>query len=251
MVHRRLVEVAGMLRAAGLGVKSKCTLLTLPPAHRMLTMAPDTSRRYHHGNLRQAVIDAALQLAEESGDERISLREVARRVGVSSGAPFRHFADHAALMTAIAEEATVRLKLMVERDQHQAPPAAIERLRAMGHSFLSWALRHPTSFRLVSARRLYEFDASAALVTHFHAVRDRTMALVQQAQTEGDLPDDVPPDRLALMLRSAVYGMARMHVDGQLAQWGVDPHSAQPALQSSLDALIDGLRRPNEKARHA
>lgn len=214
-------------------------------------MAPDTSRRYHHGNLRQAVIDAALQLAEESGDERISLREVARRVGVSSGAPFRHFADHAALMTAIAEEATVRLKLMVERDQHQSPPAAIERLRTMGHSFLSWALQHPTSFRLVSARRLYDFDASPALLTHFHAVRDRTIALVQQAQAEGDLPDDVPSDRLALMLRSAVYGMARMQVDGQLPQWGVGPRLARLELQSSLDALIDGLRRPNEKARHA
>ena len=60
---------------------------------------PDTRpKRYHHGNLRQAVIDTALLLAEESGDERISLREVARRIGVSSGAPFRHFADHTALM---------------------------------------------------------------------------------------------------------------------------------------------------------
>lgn len=200
-------------------------------------------RPYHHGNLRQAVIDTALQLAEEAGDERISLREVARRIGVSSGAPFRHFADHAALMTAIAEEATVRLKLMVERDQHQAPAAAIERLRTMGHSFLAWALQHPTSFRLVSARRLYDFEASPALRAHFNAVRDRTLALVRQAQAEGDLPDGVPSDRLALMLRSAVYGMARMHVDGQLAQWGVGQRSARRELQATLDALIDGFRR--------
>ena len=202
-----------------------------------------THRPYHHGNLRQAVIDTALQLAEEAGDERISLREVARRIGVSSGAPFRHFADHAALMTAIAKEATVRLKLMVERDQHQAPAAAIERLRTMGHSFLAWALQHPTSFRLVSARRLYDFEASPALRAHFNAVRDRTLALVRQAQAEGDLPDGVPSDRLALMLRSAVYGMARMHVDGQLAQWGVGQRSARRELQATLDALIDGFRR--------
>jgi AcrR family transcriptional regulator len=206
-------------------------------------MPRDTPRPYHHGNLRQAVIDTALALAEETGDERVSLREVARRIGVSSGAPFRHFADHTALMTAIAEEATVRLRLMVDRDQHRSPPAAIERLRTMGHSFLAWALQHPTSFRLVSARRLYDFDASPALAAHFHAVRERTVALVQQAQSEGDLQRGVPAPRLALMLRSAVYGMARMHVDGQLAQWGVAPRSARRELQATLDALIDGFRR--------
>lgn len=51
------------------------------------------SRRYHHGNLRQALLDATLDLADEKGLEQVSLREVARRVGVSSGAPFRHFQD--------------------------------------------------------------------------------------------------------------------------------------------------------------
>lgn len=208
-------------------------------------MPPAAPRRsYHHGNLRQAVIDTALQLADESGDERISLREVARRIGVSSGAPFRHFADHGALMAAIAEEATVRLRLMVERDQHVSAPAAIERLRAMGHSFLAWAQQHPTSFRLVSARRLYDFNASTTLTTHFQAVRERTISLVRQAQAEGDLDRHVAPERLALMLRSAVYGMARMHVDGQLGQWGVPDRSAAGELQATLDALINGLKRP-------
>ena len=206
-------------------------------------MTNETTKRYHHGNLRQAVIDTALQIAEESGDERVSLREVARRIGVSSGAPFRHFADHASLMTAIAEEATVRLRLMVERDQHKSPPAAIERLRTLGHSFLAWALQHPTSFRLVSARRLYDFSASPVLNAHFQVVRERTVTLVQQAQAEGDLQRGVTPERLALMLRSAVYGMARMHVDGQLVQWGVSPRSARRELQATLNALIDGFRR--------
>lgn len=235
--------MAAMLIAQVLNPKPEYALLTLTRQTPHLDMPPNTARPYHHGNLRQAVIDTALQLAEESGDERISLREVARRIGVSSGAPFRHFADHEALMTAIAEEATVRLRLMVDRDQHKSSPAAIERLRTMGHSFLAWSLQHPTSFRLVSARRLYNFDASPALTTHFQAVRDRTVALVKQAQAEGGLQANVQPERLALMLRSAVYGMARMHVDGQLAQWGVSPRSARRELQATLDALVDGLRQ--------
>lgn len=198
-------------------------------------------RPYHHGNLRQAAIGVALHIAEESGDERVSLREVARRLGVSPGAPFRHFPDHASLMAAIAEEATARLRLMVERDQHGCGPAAIDRLRALGHSFLGWAQQHPAAFRLVSARRLYDFNASPALNAHFQAVRDRTLALVAQAQTDGDLPAGVPPQRLALMLRGAAYGLARMHTDGQLPQWDVSPPSAAAELRAALDALVDGL----------
>jgi AcrR family transcriptional regulator len=197
-------------------------------------------RPYHHGQLRQAVIDTALLLTEETGDERVSLREVARRIGVSSGAPFRHFANHEALMTAIAEEATLRLRLGVERDLHRAPPDALGQLKAMGHSFLDWALQHPTSFRLVSARRLFAFDASASLNVHFSAVRERTVTLVQRAQAEGQLPP-APPARLALSLRAAAYGLARMHIDGQLPQWGVPPARARSEVKLALDLIVDGM----------
>ncbi|MCC7544889.1 MAG: TetR/AcrR family transcriptional regulator, partial [Aquabacterium sp.] len=115
------------------------------------------SRRYHHGNLRQALLDATLDLADEKGLEQVSLREVARRVGVSSGAPFRHFQDRRALMTAIAEEATRQLRIRVERDQPVCDGDAIVRLQALGQSFLDWALSHPTQFRLVSSRHLFDF----------------------------------------------------------------------------------------------
>ena len=202
---------------------------------------PQAARRpYHHGNLRQAVIDTALQLAEESGDEQVSLREVARRIGVSSGAPFRHFDSHEALMTAIAEEATLRLRVAAERSLQAAGPQPLARLRALGHGFLEWALRHPTAFRLVSARRLYAFDRSRILLTHFTAVRDLTIQLVSAAQAAGQMPPG-PPERLALSLRAAAYGLARMHVDGQLPQWGIPAERAPTEVVQALDLLVDGL----------
>jgi AcrR family transcriptional regulator len=222
-----------------LAVDSKYALLTLPSG----TAMPSTARPYHHGQLRQAVIDAALQLAEESGDERVSLREVARRIGVSSGAPFRHFANHEALMTAIAEEATLRLRIGVERDLHQAGPVPIDQLKALGHSFLDWALQHPTSFRLVSARKLFDFEGSASLVGHFSAVRALTVKLVLAAQQAGQLPQrpDMPAERMALSLRASAYGLARMHIDGQLPQWGVSNADARQEVHLALDLLVDGL----------
>ncbi len=229
-------------RAAGV-CNSKCAVLTLqgPSLHLAAWTMPATAPRpYHHGQLRQAVIDMALHLAEETGDERVSLREVARRIGVSPGAPFRHFANHESLMTAIAEEATLRLRLGVERDLHRAPPDALGQLKAMGHSFLDWALQHPTAFRLVSSRRLFAFDASASLNVHFAAVRDRTVALVQQAQVAGQLPA-APAERLALGLRAAAYGLARMHIDGQLPQWGVAAADARSEVKAALDLIVDGM----------
>ncbi|MBI3380834.1 MAG: TetR/AcrR family transcriptional regulator [Aquabacterium sp.] len=203
---------------------------------------PLTPRPYHHGNLRQALIDMAVTVAEETGKDIISVREVARRLGVSSGAPFRHFPDRESLMTAVAEEALVRLRLRVERDQLDAPADPIARLKALGRTFIQWALHNPTQFRLVSSRRLFEFDRSASLPVHFDAVRQITMDLVEQAQLAGLLPAGSLPE-MALALRALAYGLARMQVDGQLPQWRVDTSETERTLIAALDLIVDGLSR--------
>src|SRR5258707_14921308 len=86
------------------------------PARRATPRQPPARRDYHHGNLRQALIDAALELVREGGGEAVSVREAARRAGVSAGAPFRHFPTRPALMTAVAEESMGR----VPADVHEA-----------------------------------------------------------------------------------------------------------------------------------
>src|SRR3954465_4440649 len=67
-------------------------------------------RGYHHGSLREALIAATLDLLEEGGPEQVTVREAAKRAGVSSGAPFRHFPTRTALLTAVAEEAMGRFR---------------------------------------------------------------------------------------------------------------------------------------------
>lgn len=204
-------------------------------------MPTPPSRPYHHGKLKQALIDMAVTVAEETGKDLISVREVARRLGVSSGAPFRHFPNRESLMTAVAEEALMRLRLRVERDLLDAPPAPIDRLKTLGRSFIQWALHNPTQFKLLSSRRLFEFDRSASLPVHFDAVRQITLGLVDQAQKAGDLPPGPLPE-FALALRALVYGLARMHVDGQLPQWQVDITQAEATLIASMDLIVEGLR---------
>src|SRR5579871_2109283 len=85
-----------------------------PPSRPLRAKSAPARRAYHHGNLRAALVEAALALVEDVGADRVTVREAARRAGVSSGAPFRHFPDRTALLTAVAEEAMRRLRVAVD-----------------------------------------------------------------------------------------------------------------------------------------
>src|SRR5438105_14870659 len=88
---------------------------------------------YHHGDLRRVLIDAALQLVGEGGADAVSVREAARRAGVSPGAPFRHFPSRDALMNAVAEEAQRRFRAESERALAEVPVGdPLARFRRLG-----------------------------------------------------------------------------------------------------------------------
>src|SRR5438045_1674636 len=102
-------------------------------------------QRYHHGDLRRVLIEAALELVGEGGAEAVSVREAARRAGVSPGAPFRHFPSRDALMTAVAEEAQRRFRAEIEAALSEAPAGdPLARFRCLGLAYLRWALSNPT-----------------------------------------------------------------------------------------------------------
>src|SRR5262245_44645310 len=102
---------------------------------------PQLNRGYHHGNLIDALIEAAVELIETKGVENLSLREVSKRVGVSSGAPFRHFKSKAELLTAVAEQSMSRLTQAVENALIQCENNdPIAKLTAIGQGYLDWAL---------------------------------------------------------------------------------------------------------------
>src|SRR5713226_4202940 len=84
------------------------------PRRRRAGHPPLPPKPYHHGDLKRVLVDAALRLAEEGGAEGVSVREAARRAGVSPGAPFRHFPNRVALLTAVAEEAQRRFRAEID-----------------------------------------------------------------------------------------------------------------------------------------
>ncbi len=114
-----------------------------------------TRDRYHHGDLRNALLERALALVAERGPEGFSLREAAREVGVSPAAAYRHFEDKNALLAAIAADGHGRLATAMERVASRVPGApgsarrAAETLVAIGEAYVEFAVRHASHFRVM------------------------------------------------------------------------------------------------------
>ncbi|MBX2812082.1 MAG: TetR/AcrR family transcriptional regulator [Myxococcales bacterium] len=111
-------------------------------------MSKNARDRYHHGALRTALLSAAVTLIEERGVHRLSLRECARRAGVSHAAPYRHFADKDALLMAIAQQGFDWLHKsgITAMDQLEDPR---DRLDAYGVAYVRFAIEHPVHLRVM------------------------------------------------------------------------------------------------------
>jgi AcrR family transcriptional regulator len=111
------------------------------------------AKGYHHGDLRVALLASAAELLDEGGPEAVSLRECARRAGVSHAAPYRHFATKEALLLALAEEGFDGLAAAGDEAMRRVRDPR-ERLDAYGVAYVHFALEHPARFRLMFAGAL-------------------------------------------------------------------------------------------------
>jgi AcrR family transcriptional regulator len=205
---------------------------------------PPAPKPYHHGDLKRVLIDAALRLVEESGAEALSVREAARRAGVSPGAPFRHFPNREALMMAVAEEAQRRFRIEIEAALAEAPAGdPLARFRSLGVAYLRWAMRNPTHFEIISSGRFFDHDKAGALSRDNAELIGMTGRLLAEAFAAGQLRS---PDlkRVQIAGRALVYGYARMNIDGHLPRWGVAEAEAMRTAEAIIDLFIEGIAKP-------
>lgn len=212
-----------------------------PPAAKSPKPATEEKSRYHHGDLRQALIDAALQLISEEGFAALSLREVARRAGVTHAAPYRHFADKEALLWAVATEG-FRMMTVAMRERMEKEAGHLERLAATGIAYVLFAVEHPAHFRVMFG-------------PHFTRPPDRSLAsnpetnafglqvhIIQEGQKAGELRDQPAMD-LALAAWSLVHGLASLLVDRQLEQSLAAAGGVEALARSQIRLLFAGLAR--------
>jgi len=169
-------------------------------------------RPYHHGHLRQALLEGALGVIRELGPAAFTLREVARRAGVSHNAPYRHFRDKDALLAAVAAQGFRELtRAMQEGADRQARP--LDKLKHSGMAYVGFALRRPEHFTVM-------FDApviSRQDPDYAQASEEAFQTLVnyiRECQEAGELPGGDTLER-ALYAWSLVHGIAKLAVTGR------------------------------------
>ena len=148
-----------------------------------------TAHSYHHGELRPALLQTAGEMLEEEGHAQLSLREVARRAGVSHNAPYRHFPDRERLLAALAAQGFQRLgEALGSRPR-----------REMGEAYVEFALAHPQRFRLM-------FGGLTRPGPRDRGVYERLVG------SFSDLGDDAPYAAAAAW--GLVHGLAHLLLDG-------------------------------------
>lgn len=177
-------------------------------------MAATKSRKkratYHHGDLRNALVRAALDLVGTGSVEQITLREVSRRVGVNHRAVYRHFEDLTALLAAVAEEGYRMLLAALEDALTPLKRAGPDRrLEAIGVAYVAFAVDHPAHYRIMFGRRLNEdgrFNELEALAEQAYAV---LAGEVRSGQASGRLVD-LPLRETVFALWSLTHGFASL-----------------------------------------
>ncbi|MEZ4235867.1 MAG: TetR/AcrR family transcriptional regulator [Myxococcota bacterium] len=196
--------------------------------------------RYHHGNLREALIAATLKLIAEGRD--VSIREAARLAGVSPAAPFRHFPDKASLMRAVAQRTITTFREALATALRDTPTDdPIAALRVMSLAYLGFARSHPEMFRAFTTASDLGFLASDEYRLQDEATVGQLDELIRAGQAAGVIDPAVPAQTVQLAGRALLYGLVRMEQEGQLDQMGIADHDAAGA---EAVALLERALRP-------
>ncbi len=193
-------------------------------------------RSYHHGDLRQALIDSALTVLADKGVDGFSLRETARRAGVSPAAYKHHFADTRALMTALAAIAFTRLADALEKADATAGQSRRDRLAAQGVAYIGFALAERALFDLMWRASLLDLSDPKLLVEKTRAF-DYLDRLVRGADAPRK-PHGDPAMAPTIACWSLVHGFARLVLDGGINQAGdAQAHPPKDLLPAMLHLL--------------
>ena len=197
-------------------------------------------RTYHHGDLRRALLDAALVILQTKDAKTLSLRGVARQAGVSHTAPYRHFEDKAALLAAVAEEGFIEFGRYLQNAVDAAESEPITSLKMTGAAYIRYALHHPIHFRLMFDSHTLEpksEDTSSSLYQTSVQTFQILVDIISAGQTAGKFVNG-DPKMLATGRWALVHGLAMLMLDGMLPAGEEAADLAQTIITNSLSSLL-------------
>ena len=199
--------------------------------------------RYHHGDLRHALIAAALSLLTEEQNWNFSLREVARRAGVSHNAPYNHFRSKQDLLAAAAAAGFDGLRAQMQQAASQADTSAAA-LRAIGVAYVCFGTANPAHYRLMFGTVLTSTEICPPPVVGeaAAAAKDVLRDVLRQGMDEGEFA--APPgglDTAVLSAWSLVHGLTTLLIDGLAAEGTITSALAERTAGPVSQLLLDGL----------
>lgn len=197
-------------------------------------MAEATHTPYHHGNLRAELLDAAARAVDEGGLDRLSLRALAREVGVSHAAPARHFPDREALLDALAIHGFDQLAELLDEAARDQRESFDTRLEKVARAYIGFALEHGPLLELMYRSKHQE--GADAIVEAGERAFERPIELIADAQVAGEIvPGD--PNAIASISFATIHGLASLAGSGM-----IEPELLEAAVPLAITQMRDGLR---------
>lgn len=195
----------------------------------------DETKRYHHGDLRRALIETALDMLGEGDGWQFTLRELARRAGVSHTASYKHFPDKAALLAELAQHGFDQLRVALLEGRPQPPATTRDTFLGMSRAYLRFGASNPNLYRL-----MFSADARASVNARLQergaAAREVLVELIAQGQREGWLRNrDIRAQAGATWAQ--LHGLVVLTIDGLLTP--VTMGQATP--EAAIEVLLEGL----------
>ncbi len=196
--------------------------------------------RYHHGNLRRALISAAREVLREGGTGKLSLRAAARRAGVSHASAYYHFEDKTSLIAAVAIQAFEELGEATEAVYEQGGLSTLERLKAVASAYVRFALSNPQEFRVMFLPELRSDAVRTEVEQAGRAGYERTVRLVAMLQAEGRIAEG-NPEEVAISAWALMHGLATLMIDGPLYRNARTEEGREALVSSAVEHLLFGV----------
>lgn len=190
----------------------------------------ENESRYHHGDLRRSLIAGGLVLLEEKGAAALGLREIARLVGVSAAAPYRHFADRKALLEAVAAEGFRSFTAAMSKAAEGLDES--DQLAAMAFSYVRFALDQPALFRLMFSSDLHPYRDPD--------LREQAEAAYATIAVAAAREDKSAPGEMAVTCWSFVHGLSMLVLEEQIL--GVSAGNADALVRVLTERFVRDIR---------
>jgi AcrR family transcriptional regulator len=202
---------------------------------------PPFDRGYHHGDLRETLLAAALESIAAEGTEKLSLRALARAAGVSPTAPYRHFPSKTCLLAALITRGFVAMRIRIEEARDAAGATPEERLQAVGLAYVRFALDNPTSYHLMFSTVLVDFSAYDDLRQAADAAYGVVLDVLAEVLAENRTAN-VTLSQAGAVAWSAVHGVSSLLLFGRRKQAPRNERSPLTSLAGLEEDTATALR---------